>query len=291
MNSQPHPTGPMHRRRPLVLITGATGGLGKAMAVECAARGWDLFLTDTTGVALETLAAGLRNAHAVRVLHHTCDLTDPAARAALFDRAAKEGLRFWSLVNVAGLDYEGPFYERSGSQIRSIIRLNIEATLEMTHAVLEFRDPLSPFRIITVSSLAAFNPMPVKATYAASKRFLLDFFLALREEVRALGATVTVLCPGGLPTTPGAIEGIQAQGWLGVLTTQNVGSVAAATIDAALRGRAVVVPGFANQIVRALSAVTPAPIVVRLIANRWTTARAKRQQPRTAAQPAPLEAA
>ena len=141
-----------------------------------------------------------------------CDLTDPASRAALFERIRAEGLRFWALINVAGIDYEGPFYEQTRQQIRTIIRLNIEGTLEMTHALLEFRDPLTPFRIINVASLAAFYPMPVKATYAASKRFLLDFSLALREEVRELGATVTVLCPAGLPTTPRMHPGHRSPG-------------------------------------------------------------------------------
>ncbi len=87
--------------------------------------------------------------------------------------------------------------------------------MDVTHALLVHTDPSIPFWIITVSSLAAFFPMPVKATYAASKRFLLDFSLALREELRAVGATVTVLCPAGLPTCERSIRGIEAQGWIG----------------------------------------------------------------------------
>ncbi|RPJ42253.1 MAG: SDR family NAD(P)-dependent oxidoreductase, partial [Chloroflexi bacterium] len=71
-------------RQSLVLVTGATGGLGKAFAVECASRGWDLFLTDLRQEPLETLAIGLRNAYGVKVLVQSCDLTDAAARAVLF---------------------------------------------------------------------------------------------------------------------------------------------------------------------------------------------------------------
>ena len=259
----------------LVLITGATGGLGKAFAVECASRGWNVFLTDLCPEHLETLAAGLQRAYGISALHAACDLTDPPSRADLFQHIAASHLRFWALVNVAGTDFEGPFYEQSRQQIRTIIRLNIEGTLEMTHAILAWRDPLHTFRIINVASLAAFYPMPAKATYAASKRFLLDFSLALRDEVRDLGATVTVLCPAGLPTNPSCIRAIEAQGLMGQLTTQNIGSVADSTLNAALQGQAVCVPGRLNRWLRLAGSLAPIPLVVNLVSSRWKSARQK----------------
>jgi short-subunit dehydrogenase len=265
--------------RPAVVISGAVGGLGKAFAVECASRGWDLFLTDLRQEPLEMLAEGLRNAYGVRVMVQTCDLTDSASRSALFESIGARGLRFWMLINVAGLDYEGPFYEQTRQQIRTILRLNIEGTLEMTHALLEHRDPMAAFRIINVASLAAFYPMPVKATYAASKRFLLDFSLALREEVRELGATVTVLCPAGLPTTRECIDAIEAQGWMGQVTTQNTGSVAARTLDSALKGRALVIPGLLNCLLQTLGGLLPPAWIAALINSRWRSARQKRNVP------------
>lgn len=259
-----------------VMITGAAGGLGKAFAVESASRGWNLVLTDLRAAALEPLAASLIATYGVDVIVQPCDLTDPASRAALFDWARFWGISFWALINVAGLDYEGPFYECTPAQIRTILRLNIEGTLEMTHAMLDFRDRHTAFRIINVASLAAFFPMPVKATYAASKRFLLDFSLALREEVRPLGATVTVLCPAGLPTTPECVRAIEAQGMMGKWTTQNIGAVAAETLDAALHGRAIVIPGALNQVLRALGGLVPPGLVARLVASRWQTAHQRR---------------
>lgn len=262
-----------------VLITGAAGGLGKALAVECASRGWNLVLTDLRGGPLEVLAAGLRASYQIEVLVHPGDLTDPASRAALFDWIRERGLRFWSLFNVAGLDYEGMFNDCTRQQIRTILRLNIEGTLEMIHAMLDFRDPHVTFRIINVASLAAFFPMPVKATYAASKRFLLDFSLALREEVRPLGATVTVLCPAGMPTTPECVDAIDAQGLIGQLTTQNIGAVAAETIDAAQRGSAVVIPGVLNRALHFFGAMIPPRLVAKLVANRWKSAHHRRHQP------------
>ena len=145
----------------------------------------------------------------------------------------------------------------------------------MIHALLACRDSSRPFRIINVASLAAFYPMPVKATYAASKRFLLDFSLALREEVRPLGATVTVLCPAGMPTTPETIAAIDRQGLIGLLTTMDTGSVANMTLNEALKGRAVCIPGGLNHFIQVAGSLLPTALVVSLIGSRWKAAHSR----------------
>ncbi len=88
-----------------ILITGATGGLGRAFAVECASRGWRLFLTDLHEDALETLGKALQDTYGVPVKHQPSDLTDPASRLRLFEAIASDRLRFWGVINVAGTDY------------------------------------------------------------------------------------------------------------------------------------------------------------------------------------------
>ncbi len=262
--------------RSMVFITGATGGLGKAFAVECARRGWDLYLTDLNQVCLELLAAGLQRTYGIKVISRPMDLTEPASRQDLFREILTEQLRFKGLINVAGLDVEGIFRERTLEDLRAIIRLNVEGTLEVTHSILPSIDPMQSFWIITVSSLAAFFPIPIKATYAASKRFLLDFSYALRDEVKSRGTTVTVLCPAGLPTTESAIEGIEAQGLIGQLTTRNVGYVARLTINRALQGRPLVIPGLLNQIMHWAGSLVPTVLISRLLGNRWRKARQNR---------------
>jgi short-subunit dehydrogenase len=259
-----------------VLITGAAGGLGKAFAVECAARGWDLFLTDLSEGALVPLAEGLARLHGVNVRYATCDLVDSASRDAFWGHVQRMGASFHQLINVAGVDYEGPFRERQTHELRTMVRLNIEATVEMTRRVLEYRDLTRPLRVINVSSLASYYPMPVKAVYAASKRFLLDLTLALRQEHAADEVTFTALCPAGLPTTRGALHGIEAQGFMGRVTTMNVGAVAARTIDLALAGRAIYIPGWINQLIQVLGSLFPPAMVAHLIAKRWMGARERR---------------
>lgn len=258
-----------------VLITGAAGGLGKAFAVECASRGWNLFLTDLRMEPIEELSQAIKRTNNIDIICFASDLTDYNSREELFQYIRENNVGFWGLINVAGLDYEGTFSKRSSWQIRDILRLNIEANLEVTYEILKHRDTGKKFRIINVSSLAAFYPMPEKAMYAASKRFLLDFSLALREEIRHVGGSVTALCPGGLPTTEGSIRGINAQGLMGRLTTQNVGFVTAKTIDKALRGQAIYIPGFLNQFLRFAGSLVSPIIVARLIGRRWEDARRK----------------
>ena len=260
----------------LVCITGATGGLGKAFAVECANRGWDLFLTDLSEDALSQFAHSLTNTYNVDVYYHCCDLTDIEARTELFEHIRQKGCSFHFLINIAGLDYEGPFSERTREQIRTILRLNIEANLEMTNAVLKLRDTSRAFRIINVSSLAAYYPMPVKAMYASSKRFLLDFSRALGEEIRPLGATVTALCPAGMPTTSECIRAIESQGIAGRITTQTVGFVAAGAIESALKGKAVYIPGFLNRLLKTVGSLVPPFVVARVVGSRWKSAQRKR---------------
>jgi short-subunit dehydrogenase len=255
--------------RSYVLITGAAGGLGKAFAAECASRGWNMFLTDLSQPALAAVATGIERMYGVEVLHQACDLTDASSRRALWQSIGQRGLGFHMLINVAGIDYEGPFDERKVDELCTIVRLNIEATVEMSRRVLLFKDPTRTLRIVNVSSLASYYPMPIKAVYAASKRFLLDFSLALNQELHASGVTVTALCPAGMPTTPICMRAIDAQGLAGWATTMNVGDIAARTIDRALAGRSVYVPGLVNQVLRLLGWLVPPSIIALALNKRW----------------------
>ena len=114
--------------------------------------------------------------------------------------------------------------------------------------------------------------MPFKATYAASKRFLLDFSRALRQEIEPFG-TVTALCPAGMPTNVEDMRSMFAQGFWGLVTCVNQDAVAKRTLNAALRGRAVVIPGWINQLIQLASTIIPVSIKVRYVAKRWSTAR------------------
>jgi len=254
-----------------LMISGATGGLGSAFVHECARRGYALVLTDRHPQGAE-FAASVAEYYGVEVRYFPCDLCDPASRAELFNQLKAGELSFWGLINVAGMDFEGAFLERTREQVMSLLRLNVEATMDATYAVLKMRDINRRFMLINVSSLAAYIPMPFKATYSASKRFILDFSLALREEIREFG-TVTALCPAGMPTTPECMERIFAQGFWGMATTVDAKKAARQALNAGLKGRAVCIPGFLNVAIQWLGSLAPTSLAVKVVGKRWRAAQ------------------
>jgi uncharacterized protein len=256
-----------------LMITGATGGLGRAFVLESARLGYDLFLTDQAAGG-DVVAARLAEKFNINVQYRPCDLGSEERRGEFINSLKSDGLSFWGLINVAGLDHEGAFLEKNRSQILKILQVNILATMDITHGVLPLRDPDQRFMLINVCSLAGFYPMPYKATYAASKRFLLDFSRALREEIKPFG-TVTALCPAGMPTTDECMRSIFSQGFWGLATTMDPQVVAKRTLRAAKKGRAVVIPGALNQFIQWISGFLPVSTKVRYVAKRWSKARAK----------------
>jgi short-subunit dehydrogenase len=250
-----------------LLITGATGGLGSALVHECARRSYDLFLTDQAEDG-NNFVASIATTYGIDIHYLPCDLTSKESRTRLIDTLQSENYRFWGLINVAGRDYEGAFLDKSREQILHLIQLTVEASVDMTHAILNLRDPDRRFLLINISSLAAFFPMPYKATYAASKRFLIDFTLAIREEISAYG-TAMVVCPAGLPTHAESIRKLKAQGFWGKITMTDTQFAAQRIIEYALKDKAIYIPGFVNRVLTWLGLLLPLPLVAKYVGNRW----------------------
>jgi len=258
-----------------VLITGASGGLGRAFALECAERGCDLLLTDINAEGLERVSQGIERQYDVRIYKKPCDITNDEAVDEFIAFAKDNDVRLDMLLNVAGIDHEGGFTQRSFEKISGILRVNIEATLRMTHKALGLRRKRGRFYIVFVSSLASLSPMPLKATYAASKRFLLDFSIALGQELKDDNVSVLALCPAGMPTTEESIQAIEAQGFWGRATTSGLEKVAHRTIKRALRGRKVYVPGMLNRTFSIAGRMISPCAVAKLLYHRWHNAQQK----------------
>ena len=258
-----------------VMITGAAGGLGRVLANECASRGYNLFLTDVNGDGLLCIKHGLERQFNVTVTTKVCDLTDAESVDKMLAVIDKHGIRFDMLLNVAGLDFEGEFTGRDREKIVKIVALNNAATLRITHAVIERRRPGRPFTIVFVSSLASMFPMPLKATYAASKRFLLDFAASLRQELKKEDVNILTLCPGGMATTQETIISIEAQGFWGKVTTNPLEEVARNTIDRALAGKSLYIPGVLNRMLSFLGRIIPRSWVAAVVYWRWNNAQSK----------------
>jgi short-subunit dehydrogenase len=250
-----------------VLITGALGGLGQELARECALRGFNLFLTDRSQDASQFLSS-IEEDFSIQVHYHPCELTSEESRTELFDTIKRGNLKFRGLINVAGQDFEGPFLDQSRDQLLYLINLLIEAMVDLSHTILNLRDPEQRFMLINISSLAGFFPMPYKATYSAAKGFIKGFSRALREEIKSFG-NVLVVTPAGLPTTDESRRKIHAQGIWGKMTAMDTKIVARRTIDLALQERAVYVPGLLNRLLARMGMILPDTIVTDFIGKRW----------------------
>ncbi|MCK0169124.1 SDR family oxidoreductase [Jannaschia sp. S6380] len=182
----------------LALITGASGGIGRALAEYHASKGGDLIVTARRLPELEALQAELEGAHGVAVTPVACDLGTPEGLATLL--AATEGREIGILINNAGFGGRGEFISRDLTEDLAMVDLNVVAPMTLCHAIAPGMVARGGGRILNVGSTAGMMPGPLQATYFATKAFMQSFSLALDDELRAKGVTVTVLAPGYVAT-------------------------------------------------------------------------------------------
>ena len=254
---------------PYCLVTGASQGIGRAIADECARRGMNLVLVDLPQTGLAELCAELAERHGINAEGCEADLTDSVSPERIHRFVQSRGFEIGVLVNNAGLSCTGLFDHRSPDVYDSLIRLNISAVVRMTHRFLPDLRRRSRAYILNVSSLSAFQPMPHMAVYGASKRFVMDFSRALRQELKDSTVSVSVLCPSGVPTNEYCQAMIAAQGPVGRLTCSSAETVARYAIKHTLRGEAVIVPGWINRAIRRAWGFTPLSLSRRIVGRRF----------------------
>ncbi len=251
------------------IVTGASQGLGRAFAEECAARGRNLILAALPGTGLPQLSSWLSRTHGVRVEAVETDLTAEGSVEELARLVEDRGFSVDMLINNAGVGFGGRFSDSTPGENEATIKLNMLAVVHLTRLLLPELRRQSRSHVLNVASLAAFFPMPWLPVYSSSKSFVLAFSLALREELRGTPVRVSVLCPNGIRTNRGVREMIDRQGMAGRLTCMYPDEAARAGIEGALRGRAVIVPRAVNRAISALSSVVPRALSMAVIARRW----------------------
>ena len=269
------------------LITGASGGLGGAFALQAARRGWQLVLVDLPGTGLADVGRRLARAYRVEAHCREMDLADAEDRGSLCGWISSNSINLAFLVNNAGTGSHAGFESSPLDRLGGIVDVNIKATMALTHMLLPALRKQRRAVILNVASLAAFYPMPAMAVYAASKSFILNFTLALRAELRGSGVSASALCPAGMVTSRETADQVKAQGFFGRITTWQPENVAEAAIRQALRGRAVIIPGLANRVIRRLGEAAPRRLVVRMIGRRWRDAE-RALQPAACLDPADI---
>jgi short-subunit dehydrogenase len=251
-------------RETTALVTGASSGIGVALAAELARRGHALILVARREERLRELAAEIGGEHGVRVEWIAADLTDASDRDRVPAEVAERGLAVDVLVNDAGMGTAGLFHELPIEREIQMIRLNVEAMVALCGAFVPGMVERGSGGVLNVASVSGFMPVPQQATYSASKAFVLTFTEALTIDLHGTGVTATALCPGPVKTEfEGIIEGLPSA--LFVEPEQ----VARAAIDGLEHGRVSVVPGAFNKVNAMSGRYTPRRAFLPLARKFW----------------------
>ena len=228
------------------LVTGASAGIGEALARSLARRKVPQILVARSAERLEALAAELRAASGVAVEAIALDLASDGAAERLFAGTEGAGRPVSLLVNNAGFGYYGPQSAHGLERTLRMLRLNVAALVEATD---RFLAPMRARRrglVLNVASTAAFLPVPYMAVYAATKAFVLSYSHALHEELKGSGVVVTALCPGTTRTDFHRVAGL-APGERVRFPSLSPQTVAEAGLRGLARGKAVVVPNLLDS--------------------------------------------
>lgn len=263
--SEADATGSTPRPRPSALVTGASAGIGAAIARELAARGNNLVVVARDTARLDTLARELMASYGGEVEVLGADLIDSSQLAKVEARVADPERPLDVLVNNAGFGTAGDFATLDVEREESEIRLNVVALVRLTRAALEPMLARGHGAILNVASLAAYQPTAHMAVYGATKAFVSSFTQAVHEEVRGTGVHVTVLCPGFTRTEFQERSGATASR-LPDMAWQDAAEVARAGLDALARNSPVAVPGAMNKVAAVMADMTPTVVTRRVAA-------------------------
>lgn len=178
------------------LVTGASAGIGSALARELAAGGTNLVLTARRRDRLAGLAGELSNKHNIRTLVCVADLAKTSGPVEIFAFTESKNIEVDLLVNNAGFGAYGEFRKQKVERLVEMVQVNVSAVVHLTHLYLPGMIARESGDILILASTAAFQAVPYITTYAATKSFDLQFAEGLAEEVRRFGVRVCALCPG-----------------------------------------------------------------------------------------------
>jgi short-subunit dehydrogenase len=245
------------------LVTGASSGIGEALARGLAERGHGVTLVARRGEVLEQLARELADTHGVRTEWIAADLSDAAQRDRVAAEIEQRGLTVEILVNNAGYGIYEPFASSQRDRELEQVRLLVEAVVDFDARYVPGMVERGRGAVVNLSSTAGFQALPGNGTYAAAKSFVLLHTESLREEVRPHGVTVTAVCPGPVATgfqdasQPAFTDHLPKMVW------RDAERVARDTLRAVEKGKRSVIPG--GPVIRAFfgpNRIAPARVAI-----------------------------
>jgi short-subunit dehydrogenase len=249
------------------LITGASRGIGEAIAKYCASKKYNLILVARTKEKLEELAYNLIEEYEVTVQTFVADLTDPDIAVKLFNWCKANNLHVNMLINNAGIGLYGKFDELSITEQLAVIQLNQVATVSMTHQFIPMLKENKESYLLNVASTACYQPIPYMSVYAASQSFLQSFTLAIRNELKIYNINVSCLCPGPTATDFFERAGLENLPVNSSEIKMNSKEVAETAIEGLLDHESEIIPGTNNTIGAYFSKLFPNKFIVKTVSN------------------------
>lgn len=248
------------------MITGASSGLGKAFAIECAAMGRHIILIALPGGNTASLARGIALQYGVDVQVFEFDLTDSQALHHHLQHIS-ERYEVDFLINNAGIGGTSPLMETAVESIDRIIQVNVRSTALITRLMLPLLLRNEKSYIMNISSMAAFTPIAYKTVYPASKAFISSFSLGLKEEFAGTGLSVSVVYPGPMMTNSQTSRRIIGQGFKGKMGLLTATAIARLAVRKTLAGSPIIIPGFMNRVNHLLMSLLPAEWKLRIVSR------------------------
>jgi uncharacterized protein len=243
------------------LITGASAGIGTAIARELAVGGTNLILTARRRDRLAGLAAELSAKHDIRTLVCVADLAQPLGPQEIFSFTESKNITVDLLVNNAGFGAYGEFHKLRVGRLLEMVQVNVSAVVHLTHLYLPGMIARKTGDILILASTAAFQAVPYITTYAATKSFDLQFAEGLAEEVRRYGIRVCALCPGSTETEFFQVAGQRNHTKRAPETAEKVARVG---LQALAAGKSSVISGFTNWLGAETVRLVPRRMVTRI---------------------------
>ncbi|MCH4553617.1 SDR family NAD(P)-dependent oxidoreductase [Aestuariibaculum lutulentum] len=239
------------------LITGASQGFGKAMALEFAKREMNLILVALPNSGLKKVSNFIEQHLQVRVHCLEFDLSFTESCYAVARYIETHNLPVKYLVNNAGVLSRGLFSGLDENYILKQIDVNVMTPTLLIKLLLANLKRNAPSGILNISSMASFFALPKKQVYGGTKAYLTSFSRSLAKELKPDNVSVTIICPGGLNTTTRLCYQNRLMGWVTRQSVLNPEDAATIAVEALLKGKAMVVPGFINKCLMVLDKLLP----------------------------------
>jgi len=244
----------MSASRKWAIVTGASSGIGRALAREFAAGDFNVLLTGRNEAELARLAEECTAEFDVRTKVVVADLSRPESVDALIEAISAFPTEYEVLVNNAGFGIHGDFAITDIDKEVELVNVQLAAMLKLTKAVLPGMILRRKGRILNVGSVYSYAPVPLQSVYAACKAFLLSFSASLRNELAATGVTVTLFCPGITQTEFRSRANIAEKNKNSGMTAQEA---AHQGFVATMREKSVAIPGLENRLFVAAAKLLP----------------------------------